>query len=85
MGGFPRGVSRPTTQGRPRGGTAPVCALQWYSIYVGSTVVHHLCVQYSGAAPVCAVQWCSTCVYSTVVQHLGVQYSGTAPVCAVQR
>ena len=54
-------------------GTALVCAAQWYSPCVCSTVVQHQCVQYSGTALVCAVQWYSTRVCSTVVQHLCVQ------------
>ena len=64
-------------------GTAPVCAVQWYSTCVCSTVVQHLCVQYSGTAPVCAVPLYRTHRCCTVVQHLCVQYSGTALVCAV--
>ena len=65
-------------------GTAPVCAVQWYSTCVCSTAVQHLVVQYSVTAPVCAAQWHGTCVCSIVVQHLCVQYSGTASMCAVQ-
>ena len=71
--------------------TVPVRAVQWYSICVCSTVVQHLCGQYSCTSPVCAVQWWSTCVCSTVVQHLcAVEwynthvFSGTALVCAAQ-
>jgi hypothetical protein len=73
-------------------GTAPVCAVQWYSTCVCCIAVQHLWVQYSGTAPVCAAQctalvcaaqWYSTFVCSTVVQQFCLQYR-VQHFCAVQ-